>query len=100
MNRRSQFDKCSSAPNLVDSKNDGQNEQILENSSSLFSSTKIYSFQNSNVLFSELNRQQLRDWFVEQGIDYVLEGSKLWPTSGKELISASIGEIDEKFKFK
>ncbi|XP_022181430.1 liprin-beta-1-like isoform X2 [Myzus persicae] len=100
MNRKSQFDKCSSAPNLVDSKNDCQNEQILENSSSFFSSTKIYSFQNSNLLFSELNRQQLRDWFAEQGIDYVLEGSKLWPTSGKELISSSINEIDEKFKFK
>jgi len=42
----------------------------------------------------------LRDWFAEQGIDYVLEGSKLWPTSGRELISSSISEIDEKFKFK
>lgn len=100
MNSKSQFDKCSSAPNLVDSKHNCQNEQILENSSNLFSSTKIYSFQNSNLLFSELNRQQLRDWFAEQGIDYVLEGSKLWPTSGKELISSSISEIDEKFKFK
>ncbi|XP_060847571.1 liprin-beta-1-like isoform X2 [Rhopalosiphum padi] len=100
MNRRSQFDKCSSAPNLVDSKNDCKNEKILENSSSFFSSTKIYSSQNSNLLFSELNRQQLHDWFAEQGIDYVLEGSKLWPSSGKELISSSISEIDEKFKFK
>ncbi|KAF0767231.1 liprin-beta-1-like [Aphis craccivora] len=100
MNRRSQFDKCSSAPNLVDSKNDCKNEKLLENDSSLFSSTKIYSSQNSNLLLSELNRQQLHDWFAEQGIDYVLEGSKLWPTSGKELISSSINEIDEKFKFK
>jgi len=55
---------------------------------------------SSNLLLSELNRQQLRDWFAEQGIEYVLEGSKFWPTSGKDLISSSISEIDEKFKFK
>ncbi|XP_025405556.1 liprin-beta-2-like isoform X2 [Sipha flava] len=99
-NRRSQFDKCSSAPNLVDSKIDYQNEQIINNNSSIFSSTKIYSFQNSNLPIVERNRQQLYDWFSEQGIDYILQESKLWPNSGKELISSSISEIDEKFKFK
>lgn len=98
--RKSQFDKCSSAPNLVDSKNKYQNEEILENNSSIFSSTKIYSFQKSNLPFEEWNRQELYDWFTQQGINYVLQDSKLCPTSGKELISMSIRDIDEKFKFK
>lgn len=49
--------------------------------------------------FEEWNRQELYDWFTEQGINYVLQESKLCPTSGKELLSMSMRDIDEKFKF-
>ncbi|VVC44160.1 Hypothetical protein CINCED_3A002960 [Cinara cedri] len=100
INRRSLFDKCSSAPNLADSKINYQNKQIMENNSSFFSSTKIDSFQNNNLPFCEWNRQQLTDWFAEQGIDYVLQESTVWPASGKDLISSSINDICQKFKFK
>lgn len=53
-----------------------------------------------NLPFGEWNRQDLCDWFADQDIDYVLIESKLWPTSGKDLICSSISDIDEKFKFK
>lgn len=59
-----------------------------------------FKYFSSNIPFCELNRQQLNDWLAEQGIDYILQQSKLWPTSGKDLISSSISDIDEKFKFK
>lgn len=59
----------------------------------------IYTFR-LNLPFGEWNRQDLCDWFTDQGIDYVLIESKLWPTSGKDLICSSISDIDQKFKFK
>lgn len=54
----------------------------------------------SNLPFGEWNREELCSWFAEQGIGYVLQDSKSWPSSGKDLICSSISDIDDKFKFK
>ncbi|XP_050425979.1 liprin-beta-2-like [Adelges cooleyi] len=97
----SQFDKFSSAPNLIDVEIKGRKERVLQNNNhSHLSTTNNSLLQNSILPFEQWDQKNVFEWFTSLGLDYLVKQSKSWPMSGSDLISASINKIDEKFNFK
>ncbi|XP_050528431.1 liprin-beta-2 isoform X2 [Daktulosphaira vitifoliae] len=95
----SQFDKFSSAPNLIDVEIKGQHSQISRKNQNYLITNSNLLQQNSNVPFSQWDRKLLFEWFSNLRLEYILNQSKSWPILGSDLLSASFKEIDEKIHF-